>query len=265
MRRSSTHLVTRLAALGALGLLASGVAACGTADNRSVSSPAAAPAQQATTTATATTVASASTLPGESIDNGPAAGAVLAVVGVPFDDVLEVRSAPGDDQDVVTSLEPLADDVVATGRARLLASSGWFEVTANGTTGWANAAFLAYLGDTTDTTSAVVAALGGIPTATSMLELGGIVAGTAASVDEPSSRVTVAVAPSERADLGEVTYDVVGLPDDSIYGVRLQVFGTPTDADLPRSALLRATTFALKTVETTTLCRRGVTDDRLCI
>ncbi len=190
---------------------------------------------------------------------------MLGVVGVAFDDVLEVLALPGEGQDVVTTLGPLADDAVATGRARLFGSAVWFEVTASGATGWADAAFLAYLGSTTDTTAAVVAELGGAPTAASMLELGGIVAATAASVDDPVSRVTVTVAPSEDGDLGEVTYDVVGLADDSVVGVRLHVFGTPTDADLPTSAFLQARAFTLKTVETTALCGRGVTPDGLCV
>ena len=107
--------------------------------------------------------------------------------------------------------------------------------------------------------------LGGVPTAASMLELGGIVAAATASVDDPVSRVTVTVAPSEGGDLGEVTYDVVGLPDDSVVGVRLHVFGTPTDADLPRSAFLQTSAFTLKTVESTSLCGRGVTPDGLCV
>ncbi len=49
-------------------------------------------------------------------------------------------------------------------------------------------------------------------------------------------------------DLGEVTFDVVGMPDDAQHGVRLHVFGTP----LPGG-------FALKSVEATVLCSRGVT------
>lgn len=244
-----TRPTIRLFALGVAGLLAAGLAACGTANDEGESSPAGAPAQQVTTTVSPTPTASTApttptttattiptTLPGESFDIGPVAGDVLGVVGVAFDDVLEVLALPGEGEDVVTTLGPLADDAVATGRARSFSSAVWFEVTANGATGWANAAFLAYIGSTTDTTAAVVGELGGVPSAASMLELGGIVAATAASVDDPVSRVTVAVAPSEDGDLGEVTYDVVGLADDSVVGVRLHVFGTPTDADLPRSA-----------------------------
>jgi hypothetical protein len=122
-------------------------------------------------------------------------------------------------------------------------------------TGWADSASLAYLGATYDATARIVAKLGGPPTAGSMLELGRIVAMAEAPTQEPIvSRVTVTVAPT-LGDLGEVTYDVVGFPDDSVGGERLHVFGTPGD------------TFTLKTVEATTLCRRGVSADsrRACL
>lgn len=186
---------------------------------------------------------------------GPAAGVTLAVVGIQYDATLPLRSSPGADQPVVASPGPLADDLVATGRARQLDSSLWYEVTVGGVTGWADAASLAYLGETHDATAQIVAKLGGPPTAASMLELGRIVATAEASNEPPVSRVSVTVAPTTRGDLGEVTYDVVGFPDDSVGGKRLHVFGAPGD------------TFTLKTVEATTLCRRGVSADsrRACL
>ena len=55
-------------------------------------------------------------------------------------------------------------------------------------------------------------------------------------------------------DLGEVTYDVIGFPDDSVTGVRLHVFGEPSGNG-----------FVLRTVESTTLCARGATGGRLCL
>lgn len=192
----------------------------------------------------------------------PAAGAVLGVVGVQFDQTLPLRAGPGSG-DTVANLAPLAADLVATGQAQDAGTAIWYEVASGGVTGWADAAFLGYLGTTTDATAEIVARLGGTPTAGSMLELGAIVASTVASSEDPVSRVSVVVAPTS-GDLGEVTYDVVGLPDDSILGARLHVFGTPS-GELPRSELVRsAGTFTLKTVESTALCRRGVTTDGLC-
>ncbi len=192
---------------------------------------------------------------GEPADFGPAAGATLVVVGIQDDATLPLRSSPGADQPVAASLGPLDHDLVATGRARQVNSSRWFEVKAAGVTGWADSAFLGYLGATNDATARIVGKLGGPPAAASMLELGRIVAMADASTERPVSRVTVTVAPTTQGGLGEVTYDVVGFPDDSVLGERLHVIGTSGD------------TFTLKTVEATTLCRRGVSDDsrRACV
>jgi hypothetical protein len=55
-------------------------------------------------------------------------------------------------------------------------------------------------------------------------------------------------------DLGEVTYDVIGLGDDAVFGFRLHVFGQPGAGG----------DFSLKSVERTILCGRGVSDG-LCV
>lgn len=144
---------------------------------------------------TTTTVATTTTLPGTPIDFGPAAGDTLAVVGVESDDVLNVRAAPGTDQPIVTTLGPLEDDVTALGNTRQLPNSFWYEVEFGGVTGWASAAFLAYLGDATDQTALLIATLGETPEAETMLDLGLIVAEAFAS-DEPASRIVVSVAPT---------------------------------------------------------------------
>ncbi|MGH3788145.1 MAG: hypothetical protein ACRDRG_16710 [Pseudonocardiaceae bacterium] len=195
-----------------------------------------------------------STPPGELIHIGPATGQVLGVVGVPFDDVLNVRAAPGADQRIVARLDPLADDVVTTGSARQLTGSIWYEVTVEGVAGWANSSFVAWLGGTDDATAQVIEALGARPSAPTMLDLGRLVAEARAS-DEPPSRITVTVAPTT-GDLGEVTYDVVGLGDDATLGERLHVFGRPLDGGQG---------FSLASVESRVLCARGATDDGLCV
>lgn len=187
-------------------------------------------------------------------DFGVRAGARLAVVGVQYDATLPLRSSPGADHPMVGSPGPLADDLIATGGARRVDSSIWYEVTADGVTGWADATSLAYLGATSDATARIVGKLGGPPAAASMLELGRIVASAVSPEPPPAARVTVTAAPTQ-GDVGEVTYDVLGFPDDSVAGERLHVSGTLGDK------------FTLKSVEATTLCRRGVTDDsrHLCV
>lgn len=191
-------------------------------------------------------------LPGEAFEIGyPAAGDVLAVVGVAHDDGLNVRSVPGASQPIVARLAPLADDVVATGRLRLLPEPQgiWTEISRGGVVGWVNGIFLAYLGSVDDWTNRAVEANGGpIAEAPTMEALG---AAVAALFDRPApveGTTTVQSAAATVGDLGEVTFDVVGMPDDAQHGVRLHVFGTP----LPGG-------FALKSVEATVLCSRGVT------
>ena len=58
-----------------------------------------------------------------------------------------------------------------------------------------------------------------------MEELGMLVAETLAS-DDPQSDIVMSVAATV-SDLGEVTFDVVGLGDDSVWALRLHVFGQP--------------------------------------
>jgi hypothetical protein len=204
----------------------------------------------ATTTTTTTTAApTTTTLPGDPIDVPPWRGDIVGVVGVAHDDVLNVRAGPGTDQAIVATLDPLEDDVLVLGNARSLPNSIWTQVENDGVAGWVNIRFLAYLGDTDDITARLVNDLGATPTAETMLDLGLIVAEALAAI-EPPSRIVMSVAPTV-GDLGEVTYDVIGLGDDSLHGVRLHVFGMPDEG---------GEGFVLKTVERTQLCARGVSD-----
>jgi hypothetical protein len=207
-----------------------------------------------TTPATTTTVAPATTttttgeLPGEPIDFGPAAGDVVAVIGVAHDDVLNLRAAPGADQPIVAEIPNTYDSLTAAGETRELPGSFWIGVDYEGTPGWVNLRYIGYLGDTTDETSVVVGEVDGAET---MLDLGYLVANTFAS-DDPPSEIVLVEAPTV-GDLGEVTYDVIGLGDDAQRGWRVHVFGTPiTEA------------FTLRTVEVTALCGRGV-DNGACV
>lgn len=251
-----------LAALAALILL---VAGCGDDDDTDSATTTTSTATSTTsstddTSTTSTTEAPTSTtggstttaLPGEPAELFARDGDELGVVGVRFDDVLNVRAGPGTDQEIVATLDPTGT-AVATGRARSLESSFWYEVTADGTTGWANIRFLGFIGRTTDETAAILDDMGGTrPEAATMLELGSMVAESLAS-EEPPSTITVTVEPTT-GDLGEVTYDVVDLGDDSVLGFRLHVFGEPTGGG-----------FTLRTVESTLLCARGATDEGICV
>jgi galactitol-specific phosphotransferase system IIB component len=204
-----------------------------------------------TTSAPATTTtAGSSELPGEPIDFGPAAGDTLAVVGVAHDDALNLRAAPGADQEILERIPPTYDALTAVGKTRELPGSLWIGVDYEGTEGWVNLRYTGYLGDTTDITHTVTEQLGGAPGAETMLELGLIVAEGIAG--DPSADIVMSVAPSA-GDLGEVTFDVTGFEDDSVRGSRLHVFGQPIDE-----------AFLLASVEGTVICARGV-DAGACV
>ena len=110
------------------------------------------------------------------------------------------------------------------------------------------------MGPTFDHTSEVVDLIGSIPTAETMLDLGLIVANSVnfAAHNYPDvPRKIVLVVPPSVGDLGEVTYDAVGLADDTTVARRLHVFGQPLDS---------GEGFSLMSVEGTEMCDpvRGV-------
>lgn len=177
------------------------------------------------------------------------------MVGVAADDTLNVRAGPGVEFEVLFELPPLAMDIAATGHNRDLGGAGfWSEITAEGRTGWANTSFLLQPGQVTDITAELYPTPAERPGAETMLELGQVVGADRAS-DEPPSEVVVVDGPSV-GDLGEIVVDVIGFGDDAVGGERLHVFAEP----LPDGE-----TFQVRTVESTLLCTRGVSDDGLCV
>jgi hypothetical protein len=207
--------------------------------------------EAATTTTASPGTTTTTGLAGDPIDFGPAEGDVLMVIGVRHDDVLNLRAGPGTNQSIIDEIPPTFDDLVAEGNTRQLPSSFWIEVDYEDTVGWVSLSFIGYEGDTTDETSAVIDKLGERPVETTMTALGERIAGIYASDDEPESDV-VQVTPVSGGDLSEVTYDVVGLGDDAVRGVRVHVFAEDSGG------------FSLRSVEVTALCGRGVDSDRAC-
>jgi len=187
------------------------------------------------------------------VDGGPPRGAVLSVVGVTHDDVLNLRASPGADQQILLGIPPTEESVLALGRTRAL-PAWWTNVEYAGVVGWVNLSYVAYGGATSDMTSEILAGTGGSLDGASMTELGAAVAAVVASDDPPSD--VVLVVPETVGDLGEVTFDVIGIGDDSVRGFRLHVFGQPGNSG-----------FCLISVEGTVLCdpTRGVTEEGLCV
>jgi len=179
---------------------------------------------------TTTTVASSTPYIAEPYEFGvpePSEGAILGVVGVRHGDALNVRAGPDVTFDVIATLEPNQRGITGTGEGwQLPSGSVWWNVEGNGIDGWANQQFLSRLGDVDHMAAFVVGDLGGIPNAETMVGLGLIVASTFTEADI-GSNVVVSVEPTI-GDLGEVTYDVAGLGDDSVGGYRLHIFG-PAD------------------------------------
>jgi uncharacterized protein YraI len=64
------------------------------------------------------------------------------VAFVAEDDVLNVRSGPGVDFDVVFSLAPDASGIQAVGSGQVVLSSTWIPIVADGQSGWVNGRFL---------------------------------------------------------------------------------------------------------------------------
>jgi len=204
-----------------------------------------------TTTTSTVRAATATTLPGSSTPGVPAASS-LAVIGVAHDDALNLRSGPSTGFAIVAQLDPHAEGLLASGAARSVGSSLWYEVTADGVTGWANARYLAFLGATDDATSEVVDAIGSIPAEPTMVDLAAVVLDVLA----PESALIVQTGPlSEDDAIGQIVFDVIGLEDDSVWGMRLLVFGQSIDE----------TGYSLFSVERTWLCLRGVDGAELCV
>ena len=217
-------------------------------------------------------------LPGEPYEFGPPEGAALAVVGVSHDSVLNVRDVPAGEvvarldnvmnvgsEPVVYVRRPGSDQliatldlnrgVIATGNTRKLPTTIWHEIRMGDAVGWASSAFLSPLGATSDSTAEIVAILGETPTAPTLAELARVVA-EAVAPDEPPPRIVVSGAPVT-GDLGEITVDVLDLPDDAVRGFRLHIFAHQDSDSDP---------FTLRTVESTTICdsHRGVSEEGLC-
>ena len=246
-----------LLALAVFALLAAG---CGDDDDGDTATGATTTAAGAATSTTeepsdtTSTAAAPGQLPGERMDIFPYEDATLAVVGVEAGDVLNVRSAPGTSAEVVAELEPLADDLTATGHNRQIGGQTiWVEVDTGAQQGWVNGAFVAQLGGTDDATSRLYPDVADRPVAETLQQLAELVAADAAGEAEPAPRVVVVDGPTV-ADLGEVVVDVLGYPDDSVYGERLHLFAEEEGSE----------SFRLRTVEATTLCRRGIDAEGRC-
>ena len=229
----------------------------------------------------------AAVLPGESYEFGPPAGAGLAVVGVAHDSALNVRDIPNgeviarldnvmdgvrdpavytrqaDSDDIIATVD-LQSGIVATGNTRKLPTTIWHELRVGDLLGWASGSYLAPLGADRDAAAEVVEALGGTPTADTLTDLGLQVSALFASTGEVQSRTTVSSRPGVFEAVGDVTLDVLGLPDDAVRGYRVNI---TADAGAEDWTQEDAGPFTLRSVTVTPICdsHRGVSEEGLCL
>ena len=228
----------------------------------------------------------AAPLPGEPFEFGPSAGAGLAVVGVAHDSALNLRDIPSGeviarldnvmdgvrdpavyvrepDSDEIIATVDIQRGIVATGNTRQLPTTIWHELRVGDLLGWASATYLAPLGADRDATAEVVEALGEDPTADTLSDLGLQVSALFASTGEVQSQTTISSRPGVFEALGDVTLDVLGLPDDSTRGYRVNI---TADAGAEDWTQEDAGPFTLRSVTVTPICdsHRGVSDDGLC-
>lgn len=221
--------------------------------------------------------ASDDALAGDAVGFGPAAGDRLVVAAVESDDVLNVRDEPmgsvvamleiirgetedrlrvmGADSLVAAYLEE-NDTVVATGRARSLPGSTWYEVTVGGYTGWASAAYLAYPTTSEDVTDAVTGATGGLPQAANMDELARIVL-DALGPHISGEPVTVS-GPGWFEGLAEMEIDLV-VRGSRHFGQRLHL---AADASIDWDDTFEIIDARLRSATLQTLCSRGWNGER---
>ncbi len=225
--------------------------------------PTATPTAEPTATPEPTPTPTTAPEPGGLVTDAPcddfagfaAAGDVLAMVAVPFDGGLALQTSLTDADAPVYSVEPPRDDLVATGDACLLPDRLWYGIVADDRVGWADAANLAFLGATGDATAQVTADNEGVLPAGATVEDVVAVVIDQFTTDDPPTLV-VQVSDITEGDLIEVIYDVVDVPDDSVRGFRLHLFIQSDES---------TTDLGLKSVELTVLCRRGATEDGICI
>lgn len=215
-------------------------------------------------------------LAGDAIGFGPAPGDRLVVTAVESDDVLNVRDQPmgaivamlqiirGETEERLWVLRPdssvaayLEDDaVVATGRARSLSRSTWYEVTAGGYRGWVSAAYLAYPASVEDVTEEVTRAAGGLPEAGNMDELARIVL-NALEPRISGEPVTVS-GPGWFEGLAEMEIDLV-VRGSRRFGQRLYIAAS---ADIDWDGTFEIVDARLRSASLQTLCSRGWNGER---
>ncbi|MGH1504740.1 MAG: hypothetical protein ACRBI6_14360 [Acidimicrobiales bacterium] len=217
-----------------------------------------------TTTEAGETTTEPTSDPGSPIDFGPSPGTPIAVVGVRWDDTLNFRSGPGVETDVVIDLPAIQDfptPIVASGEAWQFPGSIWWKVEVDGQELWASQSFLGMLGNTTDITAEVEGLLG-IQPITTIEDAADRVAATRLIDVESEIRIRHVVQPLAFDFTSRAVIDVLGYPDDSVKGERLEITLDPVFDESGDEPELVG--WVVTRVDSTPICSRGVSGG-LCL
>lgn len=180
------------------------------------------------TTAPPTTAAknTTTTAAGVFYDIGPAAGEILDVVGVRYDDVLNIRDQASTSGAIVATAAPFAANpqLVSGGEGLLFNPNGgaWWKVTVNGTQAWASSSFLAQVSPNNEDLLPTLTA--NMPSTTSPNANTLIIDIATALADGPTPSVVFSTEPQGIDAIGsEATIDVLGIGDDSLMGWRINI------------------------------------------
>ena len=192
-------------------------------------------------------------LPGDDIVTFFAeAGRTVDVVGVKTGDVLFVRALPDATSEEVGRLAPTGDAVLA-GRERAVGPGTWAEVELSDGVGWVNSSYLAYIPDEGQDITSEAAGIAADSDAADAEDLAREIgeARAARSGGGAGPRATLVETPAH--DVLVYRVDVLGLPDDSVRGERVEIF-------------LEETADGYEVTEATSypICGRG-TGDGLCV
>jgi len=169
-----------------------------------------------------------------------------------------VRTGPGSGYDPVASLEPTATEIPVTGAAWLLPTAIWYEIIPPvGEPGWVNDSYIGLMGSTDDVTTLVHRMLGTPLADDDLLALGATIANAFLS-DEGGGWIALVELPEPGSTtaVSSVTYDAIGVGDDSIKGYRLVVHATQDVA---------GGSYLMRSVEQTLVCLRGIDAEGFCV
>ena len=184
---------------------------------------------------------------------GPAAGTAMTVVGVRWDDVLNVRDAPngniiarlrlvlsdarGDeidllapDSDDVVAVAPL-EGVIATGQTEALRTTVWHRVEVGSTQGWVSDAYVAPIGGwATDIADLLGRHLDSTENYENLSDIEAIVRNVLTTMEPDAALVTTVPGGGFFEAVGELAMDVIGVHDERLRGYRIRVW-IRTDGD----------------------------------